>query len=260
MQFMLPLSVLIGCCAVSGAEIGRGHRDLKILQKTDSVGAERLFKAIQEEDLKSIKSVVGTSSKEILEAALGDHNLIRPLHMAVIIGNQDIVEVLIQAGADPNSENSNGATPVHMASQLAEVEILLQLIKAGGDVNARTATSEETPLHIAAVHDTPAIIQILLEAGAEIDGLDAQGETPLHEAAAYGAELSVALLLEYGADAGKRDIKSRLPGDFVCFCLTYVDDPALLQCGEKQCSVNDIEVLEDLLEEVTSFAPEPESD
>ena len=44
--------------------------------------------------------------------------LLRPLHLAAgLVDHPDVVEVLLEAGADPNTTNSASATPLFVACQ-----------------------------------------------------------------------------------------------------------------------------------------------
>ena len=111
----------------------------------------------------------------------------------------DVVDRLLQLGADPGAGNWMGSTPLHLVHGLDEgPELVTALVNAGADVNARTGGSQ-TPLHEAARSaDDPAVIAALLSAGAEVSPADGQGETPLHHAVAAKKPAHVALLVEAG--------------------------------------------------------------
>jgi RNA polymerase sigma factor (sigma-70 family) len=117
---------------------------------------------------------------------------IRALHVAVDDNNLEIVESLLQAGADPNAMSDRLAwRPLHLA--LGKPDISAMLIRCGAEVDifAACGLGDEarvreliaaepssvytagpdgaTPLHFAC---TPAIAAMLLEAGADIDAPD----------------------------------------------------------------------------------------
>lgn len=46
-----------------------------------------------------------------------------PLHVAAIIGNRRVADVLLQNGANPNIENMNGEIPAESALQEAHVDL-----------------------------------------------------------------------------------------------------------------------------------------
>ena len=45
---------------------------------------------------------------------IGQHT---PLHVAGRSGQAEVVQALLEAGADPHAESSSGATPLHLAAQ-----------------------------------------------------------------------------------------------------------------------------------------------
>jgi len=55
-----------------------------------------------------------------------------PLHDAAYRGHKEIVELLIDAGADVNAKNNSGETPLDMGIQLKQTEIADLLRKHGG--------------------------------------------------------------------------------------------------------------------------------
>ena len=81
-----------------------------------------------------------------------------PLHKAIIVGNTQIIPVLIKAGADVNSDYY-GDTPLHLVVGQNN-EVILILIKAGADVNA-TDNHGMTPLDWAKRYNDPEAIEYL---------------------------------------------------------------------------------------------------
>lgn len=142
----------------------------------------------------------------------------------------DVVQALIEAGADPNSPGDlrplaaalrNDSDVVHIP------DVVHILLEAGADPNLRDRNGN-APLHMAVAHHHltdrplvgPDVVRLLLEAGADPNvrarRRDRHGETPLHDIADYcyyvtGAGQSAArssvvrLLLGAGADPNLRD-------------------------------------------------------
>lgn len=214
-------------------------------------GMHPIFEAIEDQDARALALWTNSKTKSTLEISLADHEDKKPLHVAVIIGNPEIVTALLEAGANVNSVDANGVTPTHIAAQLGEIEILSMLLEAGADPDVQTTRSRETPLHMAYSEDVPQIAALLLDAGASLEALDIQRETPLHEAAVYGATTSAELILERGADPTIRDKKGRRPVDVICLCLEYEDDKSMIQCQPDACGPGTVRLFERILAEVS---------
>lgn len=75
-------------------------------------------------------------------------------------------------------------TLVGIAADKGQDEVLRVLLDAGADPNVgHMSGGEWTPLHYAASNCHPKVAKVLLEGGAEVDKTDGEGSTPLHLAA-----------------------------------------------------------------------------
>lgn len=141
-----------------------------------------------------------------------------PLHLAAARGNTNVVQVLLQNGADKSATDWLQRTPLHTASTCAVgsgIGSIQLLTKAGADVMARDNVGR-TPLHDAACEGAEAAISVLVEAGAKTGARGSIcSRTPLHEACARLREGSVKRLLDLGADESAVDGDGRTPGDMV---------------------------------------------
>lgn len=87
----------------------------------------------------------------------------RELIKAIFLGNLQMVEQLIEQGADINAKADNGWTALHYAAKRGYVEVVKYLIEQGADINAKN-NAGETPLYEAS---TSAVARFLKEKDAE---------------------------------------------------------------------------------------------
>jgi cytohesin len=157
-----------------------------------------------------------------------------PLMIAAREGNFELVNRLLQAGADWTRQDSQGNTAVDVATSAGRVEVLRRLERLGADVDyesgrlhnaalleavrqqdvdgtrralaggARTDLKQErterTLLMLASLDGNAEIVQLLLDAGAEPNEHTKWGEYPLTNAIVRGHTDVVELLLAAGAD------------------------------------------------------------
>ncbi|WP_353269891.1 ankyrin repeat domain-containing protein [Wolbachia endosymbiont (group A) of Myopa testacea] len=114
--------------------------------------------------------------KDILNLTRGESGL-TILHVISSMDGKLVekcVDLLLEAGADPNIKDDRGKTPLHYASY----NNIGSLIKAGTDPNVKDS-EERTPLHYAASIGDEKSINVLLEHGADSSKKDKQEKTPL---------------------------------------------------------------------------------
>ena len=91
----------------------------------------KIFNAIKKVDIKTIESLVKNNPELLNEQ---NHHGLLPLHYAAKCGDTEIIEQLINLGANPNSRNANNETPLFLAST---VEVAETLVANGADPNAK---------------------------------------------------------------------------------------------------------------------------
>ena len=133
-----------------------------------------------------------------------------PIHAAARKGHVDVLRLLLEHGADVDSQTVHKQTPLHWAAWAAEVDVGQYLLDCGADINAQNKF-HETPLYLAARDGRVGFTRMLLERGARIDVPHGQGKTPLHYAVEWGRIQTARLLLEHGADVNARDKSGMTP-------------------------------------------------
>ena len=104
-----------------------------------------------------------------------DTHLWNPLHVACYAGYTEIVRMLLDAGADPNSRGETGERTPLMVTE--STEIASMLLDAGADVTLRRRSfssfnvneTEETALVIARQKQNQAMIELLQRAERELE-------------------------------------------------------------------------------------------
>jgi ankyrin repeat protein len=94
-------------------------------------------------------------------------------------GHTEIVDLLLDAGANVNFADSGGFTPLKQAVGESRLETMEHLLLRGADVNHRgTSDGGCTALHTATAYGLIECIRLLLLYGAGVRALNDRGQTP----------------------------------------------------------------------------------
>lgn len=148
-------------------------------------------------------------------------NMATPIILAAFCGHDNVVRVLLKAGADPRRRaipkpwRDVGITLLHIACMAPRVTAtLLELDTV--DVNAKATVAEWTPLHFAAMEGSVACITALLKAGADLEARGRAGSTALHCATRFGELDAVKCLVRAGANCMAQNIGGVVPLFVAC--------------------------------------------
>lgn len=133
----------------------------------------------------------------------GKHQEVTPLYDAISYRAYDTVQLLIERGAEMEQDCDSSGTPLMTAILGNHEAIVRLLLEKGADPNTETAYgSGGHALHkaVSGYRLNRSIIKLLITIGATIDAKDGKGETPLLLATKYGHIDVMSLLLEHGAD------------------------------------------------------------
>lgn len=102
------------------------------------------------------------------------------MHAAGLNPNPEVAGALIRAGANVNAKDHDGMTPLMFAADHAdEFSCVQQLIDEGADVNARSEDGRSALMFAAETASSQVAAEDLLAAGADIEAQNAEGETSL---------------------------------------------------------------------------------
>ena len=138
--------------------------------------------------------------------------------------NTEILKVLIEAGADPDSPNPDGMTALLAVARTGNVEAAQVLLKAGAKVDAKEKFGGQTALMWASARRHPEMMELLISKGADVNArstdrnyqrhiqaegrpknLDSGGLSPLLYAARENCMACVDVLLKHNADVNLPD-------------------------------------------------------
>ena len=110
-----------------------------------------------------------------------------PLGLAAHFGHREVVELLLERGAEVNavSRNATGYTALTGAVAAGHMAITELLLSRGADVNVKY-TRGFTPLHTAAFNGNVGMVELLLSAGADTQAKTTHNKTPLAYALEQG--------------------------------------------------------------------------
>ncbi|BHF75266.1 Ankyrin-2 [Sparganum proliferum] len=183
------------------AKRGRAAVARQLLQvKSDNVNAEGrngltpLHMAVHYNHVQLVELLLDHGA----DASCAAGNGYTALHIAAKKNHQDIASLLLADDHDnhrsTNAESRSGFTPLHLASQEGNVDMVGLLLLNGAEPNHQ-AKNGLTPLHLAAQEDRVNVAQQLVSSGADISAVSHAGYTPLHTACHFGRLNMVRYLL-----------------------------------------------------------------
>ncbi len=191
----VPSAIIYGTGWAFNKLTGNGIKKIQWMLKPRE---EKFYRAVERNDVETVRRLV--RSNVTVDAA-------DVLHKAVQYRYQEITDILLSSGIDPNCKDDYNRSALHYAlkngyNQASEV-LAKKLINAGSDVNARDNYGA-TPLHFLTESNSGAVMEkmlpFLLEKGADINAQNNDGLTPLHHAIRWRNIESIEHLIQAGAD------------------------------------------------------------
>jgi hypothetical protein len=132
------------------------------------------------------------------------------LHVAILHNLEDAAVALIEQELDLESRDERGKTPLILAALLGNQNLVEKLVEANCLLDARVGEPDRCPgftaLHWAAILGRISIVKFLLHSGAAVDSKDGWDSTPLYHVV-YHSDLDedvgiaiIKLLLDAGAN------------------------------------------------------------
>lgn len=153
-----------------------------------------LMKAVRNQDIELVKQLASTHSdiNEKCESIKSEQMQHSALYLAVLVGNKDIVDILLEAGSDPSKAHSH-ASLAHAAAESGHDHLLQFLVdELSQDVNTKAtweSTVSKVPIETAATWGHFNTVVSLIDMGAHV--------TPgLFTCAAMGGNLNLVKYLD----------------------------------------------------------------
>ncbi|KAL2270538.1 hypothetical protein VTJ83DRAFT_2722 [Remersonia thermophila] len=180
----------------------------------DAYGCTPLHWAVFSDSYEScygtVKYLVGQAGAN-LEARTRSEAQRTPLELAIAQGEIDIFRALIDGGADIEARGPLGRLPLRVAVEMGHEAIVNLLLQMRADFNKPVDERKSRALHVAAENGRESCLKMLIEKGANLEATDNQGQTPLHNAACRENETCLWMLIEAGANLEAQSRKHRTP-------------------------------------------------
>jgi uncharacterized protein len=189
---MKKVLVLLVILYFAFSSCGKKDEVKKEQKTTEKASPEAFFKAIDSGKVSVIKDML-TQDKSLLTIKRPEGYLAGFSSLFVAAGNadfipnaKDVVELLINGGADINAVTESGATPLHFACEggnhnESTTKVVELLIEKKANINA-VNNKGETPIFIAVHWDNENLVKLLKSKGADISIKNKEGKTPTDEA------------------------------------------------------------------------------
>uniref|UniRef100_A0ABD2XEW1 Uncharacterized protein n=1 Tax=Trichogramma kaykai TaxID=54128 RepID=A0ABD2XEW1_9HYME len=188
----------------------------------NAAGSTALHLVCKRHDRQLLRTILESSDDEYrpVHVDAKDKNGDAPLHLALRHQKYDLVEALLEAGADANLANNEGTTPLHVVCQIrygqsyCGDDFLISCDKYNRplEINAQDQLGN-TPLHLSLDNRHASVAYSLLENDADPNLANKKGMTPLHSAfmKIYIDSNLIALMLRKDADPNLADEQGMTP-------------------------------------------------
>uniref|UniRef100_A0A8C5WW40 Ankyrin repeat domain-containing protein 17 n=1 Tax=Laticauda laticaudata TaxID=8630 RepID=A0A8C5WW40_LATLA len=126
------------------------------------------------------------------------------LTLACAGGHEELVQTLLERGANIEHRDKKGFTPLILAATAGHVGVVEILLDNGADIESQSERTKDTPLSLACSGGRQEVVELLLARGANKEHRNVSDYTPLSLAASGGYVNIIKILLNAGAEINSR--------------------------------------------------------
>ncbi|KAL8841090.1 MAG: hypothetical protein Q9176_003431 [Flavoplaca citrina] len=175
--------------------------------KVDAIIGPLGWRAIHRAALKGYVDIIQRLVQSGADVNTQDKNKRTPLLYAVDGGHYAAAELLLQHGADPNAQDDWENTPLHTASEILDNEddqrhrgMIQLLCDYGADPNIQNNVGETAVFSAVRSRGIDTTRSLVLQKSCDLNMKNDRDETPLYLAIEYGSEEVIVELLRRGAN------------------------------------------------------------
>ncbi|XP_024027968.1 ankyrin repeat domain-containing protein 2-like, partial [Morus notabilis] len=143
------------------------------------VGSPILARLVMGGLMEEVREVLERSDPSWEAADTVDSNGQSLLHLAIVQGRPDIVQLILEFGPDLEAQSRSSCSPMEAASEAGEA-LIVELLLARKAFCERYENSSFGPIHLAAQNGHVEVLRLLILKGANVDALTKDGYTALH--------------------------------------------------------------------------------
>uniref|UniRef100_UPI003590090B caskin-1-like n=1 Tax=Myxine glutinosa TaxID=7769 RepID=UPI003590090B len=167
--------------------MGKEQELLQAVKSEDTVTVHKLLSRSRA----SRSKLLGSTKKTNVNFQDGDG--FTPLHHAALLGNSEVVALLLEAQAAVDVPDNKGMRPLHYGAWKGKVDPVKMLLRAGSSANGQSAEGD-IPLHLAAQHGHYEVTELLLQHQSNVCIMNGSSKSALDLACEFG-RIKVAQLL-----------------------------------------------------------------